>query len=195
MFPDLTSPLVWKQFGINTAKVVAIAFAFELLVLLLNYQFNRWLAPALAADTKRNPSWRMQRRERLRRTARSVIRAVVYLAGLLVVLEVFKAPTSSWTTPLYVVLVVAAVVGASACRGLLGDAAAGYAILLDDLLAPGDQVDLDGTAGTVESVGWRTTRIRLASGHRRTLGNRCLRALTVTSPPQPANRDAEGAAK
>jgi len=183
MFPDLTSRAFWWAFGISTAKVIAVAVLFELLALLANQRLRRALATALTADAGRDPAWRMKRRERLRRTTRGLVRGVLYSAGLLVILDVFQARV----VPVYFALGLVTLIGVAGCSGVLRDLAAGYALLLEDALAPGDTVELEGVRGVVEAVDWRTVRVRAQTGETHLFRNHLLRHLVVAVPSEPAS--------
>jgi len=180
MLHDVTSLAFWQPFLINTARVVAIAILFELLVLAANHWVGRLMAAAMSVDVRREHAWRAKRRERLRRSARGLVRLLLYAVGICVVLEVFQAQT----LPLYVVLGAAALIGSIACSGLLRDAVAGYALLLEDALAPGDKVTVEDVSGTVESLGWRSVQLRLASGETHLVCNHAIRRLTTESVAQ-----------
>lgn len=184
MLPDLTQPGFWWNFGVRVARVIEISIAFELLVLLVNYWLGRRLAPALVRDARRDPAWRVKRRERLRRTPCALVRGVLYTLGGLVILDVFHARM----IPVYVVLVLTVGGGIAVTWGLLREAAMGYALLLDDAVAPGDELEVGDLRGVVESVGWRGLRLRTAAGDLHTLGYTELKAFQVYAPREQASK-------
>ena len=89
---------------------------------------------------------------------RKVGTAVIYVIGLTVVLAQFGVEISA----LIAVLGVGSLAVALALQDTLGNFFAGVHLLADRPVRPGDYVKIDGTdvMGTIEEIGWRSTRIR-----------------------------------
>jgi small conductance mechanosensitive channel len=101
----------------------------------------------------------------LRDLIASLVRAVSFATALIVILQMFIAPT----TILAVAGLFSLALGLSA-RPLISDVFAGVTLLFEDQFAVGEKVELsgvmgaDGVMGTIEHVGLRTTHIRADSG-------------------------------
>ena len=84
--------------------------------------------------------------------------ALIYVIGITVVLAQFGVEISA----LIAVLGVGSLAVALALQDTLGNFFAGVHLLADRPVRPGDYVKIDGTTilGTIEEIGWRSTRIR-----------------------------------
>ncbi|NUP98350.1 MAG: mechanosensitive ion channel family protein [Armatimonadetes bacterium] len=136
---------------------IPIAALFELTGLLVRRWALKQLAPTLARDQGRDPVERVRRRRQLRDLTVVALRWVWNTIALAVILTLWQVD------PVAVALFVLSLVLLTG--GLLKDFAAGYSLLLDDCLAPGDQVVIDGQVqGTVAELGLRRVRVILAGG-------------------------------
>ncbi len=85
-----------------------------------------------------------------------IINGVIYLIGLLIILNFFNVAV----TPLLATLGVGALAVGLALQPTLSNFFAGLRLLSDKPINVGDFVELDKMSGYVEDIGWNTTRIR-----------------------------------
>lgn len=142
-------------------SVVFIALFFEMAVWWLGRVVEKMTAPLLAVDQGREAGWRVRRRALLRQAPRWATRALCYTVALILVFSVFGAPV------LELGIAVAATVGiiGAAMLPALRDAAQGYSLLSEDVLAVGDVVEIANRQGTVERFTLRGTWLRDSEGH------------------------------
>lgn len=161
MFGNLLSAAYWQGQLLRAAQglllAIPVALLFELLAVGGRRYALRRLAPALARGGDREPAERARRRRTLRDLTCAGVRLTCNIAAVVVIFALWRLD------PLAVVLLVLAVGAVTA--GLWRDVVAGYALLLDDCLAPGDTVRINGgPVGQVAEVGLRRLRLRGADG-------------------------------
>ncbi len=99
---------------------------------------------------------RVKVRQSLSRLVQRITLLLVYLVGLLILLDYFEIPIS----PLIAGLGIGGLAVALALQPTLSNFFAGTQIVSDRLVHVGDYIELDGAAGYVVDIGWRSTRIR-----------------------------------
>ena len=87
---------------------------------------------------------------------RKIVRVLIYVLALLMVLSGLGIEIA----PLLAGLGVAGLAVALALQDTLQNFFSGVYILADKPVKPGDYIEMEGIAGTIEEVGWRTTRIK-----------------------------------
>lgn len=101
-----------------------------------------------------------RRRETYATILRSVVTSIIYIIALHVIfgiLEINIAP----------LLASAGILGLSigmGAKGLIEDLIAGTTLLSQDSIAIGDDVEIDGSVGKIEKIGFRTLNIRAKDG-------------------------------
>lgn len=136
---------------------IPIAALFELTGFLIRRWALRQLAPAFARDQGRDPVERVRRRRQLRDITVVALRWGWNTIAIAVILTLWHVDTAA------VALLVLSLVLLTG--GLLKDFAAGYSLLLDDCLAPGDRVVInDQVEGIVAELGLRRVRVTLPGG-------------------------------
>lgn len=165
--------------GIN---VIFIALFFEAVAWWLGRLIEKWVAPTLPNAAGREMLWRTRRSQTLRRAPRMVMRTATYTSAMLLVLNVFNVPI----LPLSIALGAVALLFGAALMPLMRDAAQGYALLSDDLLAPGDVVEVDGRRGLVEKFTLRGLWLRDEAGRSHFYANRGLQNISLLARKQEA---------
>lgn len=99
--------------------------------------------------------------------SKSIIKYLILIFVALGILNTFGVDTTSIVASLGVA---AAVIGL-AFQDILKDFLAGITIIFDNKYAVGDVVQINGFAGTVTSLGLRTTKIKAATGEVKCIGN------------------------
>lgn len=181
MIHSLFDPSYWEAYVLRAARglllAIPLAVLFELAGVVARRSALKVLAPALARDHDRDPATRARRRRALRDLTLGGVRWGTNLAAIVVILSVWNL------NPLAVAVIAASLLLTG--QSWLKDAYAGYGLLLDDCLAPGDHVVLNGELeATVAEVGLR--RIRLTDDQGRTWWVRCSEIRTITNHSQTA---------
>lgn len=170
---DLSSKLPTLIFiGI---RVVFIAIIFEFLAWLAGNRIEKLASPFIGVDAGRDPKWRAQRRATLRQTPKLITRTLLYTVALILVFDVFGVPV----LPLSLAVGAVAALFGTALLPIFRDYAAGYVLLSEDTLAPGDVVEINGHQGQVERWTLRGTWLRDSSGRQHVLSNREIREVIV----------------
>ena len=86
---------------------------------------------------------------------RKIVRAIIYILVVLIILSELGVEIA----PLIAGLGIAGLAVALALQDTLQNFFSGVYILADKPIKPGDYIEMEGIAGTVEEVGWRTTRV------------------------------------
>lgn len=168
-------------------KVVFIAVLFEFSAWWLGRRIEAMTAPLIPNDNTREPNWRMRRRTTLRQTPKVISRALCYTIGVLLIFHVFDVPV----LPLSIGIGAVVLLIGAALLPLLRDMTQGYALLADDLVAPGDIVEINGHRGAIEKCSLRGLWIKDEAGHAHFISNRNVedivtlqrRAEAVKAPP------------
>lgn len=164
----------WISLLNQAARGLALAIPIALVAEGLNWVSRRWvlaqLAPAFNRDSARDATLRLRRRRLLRDFTSAGLRWLWNTAALLTILTLWRLEALAAALVLACVVVV--------FRALLADAVANWSLLLDDALAPGDQVVLNGTvSGTVSDCGLRRVKLTDAAGQ--TWWIRCSEVKTI----------------
>ena len=134
--------------GLVVRGLVAVA------ILLVAWYLGRLLANAAVRALKK------QREGSLGSVVGRIIRAAVLFAGAMMALDQVGVDTRT-------VLAGAGILGLAVgfgAQSLVRDLISGFFLLLDDVLRPGDTVELNAAIGTVEDVGLRVTKVRTLNG-------------------------------
>ena len=156
-------------------KVIFIALVFEFIAWWAGRQIEKKTAPMIPIDGAREASWRVRRRTTLRQTPKIISRSCCYVVALLLVLNQFNVEI----LPLSIGLGAVALMFGAALLPLMRDAAQGYALLGEDVLAPGDIVEVAGVRGQVEKFTLRALWLRDAEKHVHCFSNRSVRDVTI----------------
>ena len=163
-------------------NVIFIALVFEFLAWWLGRRIEAWVTPLIPNDAGRERAWAVKRRTTLRQTPKLIARTVCYVSALLLVLNVFNVPI----LPLSLALGAVALLFGAALLPLLRDAAQGYSLLADDLVAPGDVVEVEGRRGVVEKFTLRGLWLRDEEKRVHFFANRGVHDVMVISRRQEA---------
>jgi small-conductance mechanosensitive channel len=155
-------------------QVIFIAIVFEFVAWWLGRRIEAATVGLLPNDSGREHAWRTRRRTTLRNTPKVVSRTACYVVAGLLVLHVFGVPV----LPLSIGLGAVALLFGSALLPLLRDATQGYALLADDLAAPGDVVEVNGVRGTVEKFTLRGLWLRDSQNAAHFIANRHVSSLS-----------------
>jgi small-conductance mechanosensitive channel len=166
----------------TSLQVIFIAIVFEFLAWWLGRRIESWVTPLLPHDSGREQGWRTRRRLTLRQTPKLIARTTCYTAALLLVLNVFNVPI----LPLAIALGAVALLFGAALMPLMRDAAQGYALLADDVLAPGDVVEVEGKRGVVEKFTLRGLWLRDEEKRIHFFANRGVADVTMVARRQEA---------
>lgn len=140
--------------GRGLLGAVLIAVVAEILVFFTNRALARALVPVLSRDHQREGHLRVRRREVLLRMPRRAVRLVLYGLAVVAILELWRVNT----LPLVLGLSCAVgLAGGLGLQSLVRDVVAGYCLLAEDQLAPGDEVTIGSVRGRVVEMGLRAT--------------------------------------
>ncbi|HVF10823.1 MAG TPA: mechanosensitive ion channel domain-containing protein [Abditibacteriaceae bacterium] len=150
------------------AYVLCIAVVFEFIAWWIGRRIEKMTAPLITADAEREHAWRIRRRTTLRHSPKIISRTLCYTIALILIFDVFGVPV------LPLSLAVGAVIAlfGAALLPVLRDITQGYALLADDALAVGDEVEIGNHQGTVEKLTLRGVWLRDSAGHAHLLSNR-----------------------
>lgn len=108
----------------------------------------------------------------------AVVRSVVYVAGILIILNYLGISI----TPIITTLGVGGLAMALALRDTLSNLFAGVHIMAEQAIRVGDYIRLEtGQEGQVEDISWRTTRVRMLPNNRVTVPNNNLSQSVITN--------------
>ena len=156
-------------------KVIFIALVFEFIAWWAGRQIEKKTAPLIPIDAAREANWRLRRRNTLRQTPKIVSRSCCYVVALLLVLNQFNVEI----LPLSIGLGAVALMFGAALLPLMRDATQGYALLGEDVLAPGDVVEIEGVRGQVEKFTLRALWLRDSENRVHCFSNRSVRDVTI----------------
>ena len=156
-------------------QVIFIAIVFEFIAWWLGRRIEAATAPMMPLDAQRESNWRMRRRTTLRQTPKIVSRTSCYVIAGLLVLNIFGVPI----LPLSIGLGAVALLFGTALLPLMRDATQGYALLGEDVLAPGDVVEINGKRGTIEKWTLRALWLRDSENRVHCFSNRGVLDVTI----------------
>ncbi len=163
-------------------RVIFIAIIFEALAWWLGRRIDAWVEPLLPNAAGREVAWRSRRSLTLRRTPKMAMRIATYTCAMLLVLNVFNVPI----LPLSLALGAVALLFGAALMPLMRDTAQGYALLSDDLVAPGDIIEVEGRRGLVEKCTLRGLWLRDEAGRTHFYSNRGVQNISLLARKQEA---------
>ena len=103
--------------------------------------------------------------------AAGIIRAMVSVSLFALAIIVILENLGADVTALVAGLGIGGIAIGLAAQGIFGDLFAGLAIVFDKPFRRGDTIQYDGTTGTVERIGLKTTRLRSLSGEQVVMSN------------------------
>lgn len=106
--------------------------------------------------------------------ATNIIKYMLYIAGILMILDIWGVDTKALLTSLGVVGVIVGL----ALQDLLKDIIAGTSILTEDQFQVGDNIKIGDFRGDVISLGLKTTKIRAYTGEIKIIANRNITEVT-----------------
>ena len=164
-YPNLSENLYY--FGYNTVKIVLILVAMYITVKVGNVITRRVI--------EKHQTFKFSLHERKSQTLivvlQSILRYVVSFVGIIAIVGMFGN----------VGLTLAGIGGVAVGFGsqsLIKDIINGFFILFEDQYSVGDNIDIDGKSGIVESIGLRLTRIRDFNGDLHTIPNGSITKVT-----------------
>lgn len=168
VFAGLKQNFALPNITLRAIYVLFIAIAIELLAWWLGRAIEKAVTPYISNDSGRSPAWRVRRRTTLRQSPKWLIRAVLYTIGAVLVFDVFGVPV----LPLSLAIGAVVVLVGAGIAPIFRDIVQGYILLAEDTLAPGDAVEINGRAGSVEKINLRGTWLRGHSGRTFMISNR-----------------------
>jgi len=173
MFERLLPAVSLEAFWMKASRALMVVIVVEGLALVATLLLRRRLATALARGGGLDGAFRLERRRRVAQYAALTVRWGLWSIGLLMVLDIFGVKTA----PILVVLGATAALVAAASWRVLSDVVAGFFLLLDDALAVGDTVTINGTTGRVEELASRWVRVLDDQGGSHFIFNSAIREL------------------
>jgi len=167
----------WTLYVFIGLRLIFIAIAFEFAAWFLGRKLERMATPFAQLGGGREAKWRQARRETLVKTPKIALRTLLYSVAFVLIFNVFGLPVLELALSLGAV----ALLFGLALMPLMQDVAQGYALLGEDTLAPGDKVEINGIAGTVEHWTLRGTWLRDSQGRLVCLSNRDVRQVVIVS--------------
>lgn len=165
----------WPSLVFVGIRVIFIAIVFEFLAWWLGRRLENIASPFISLDGARDAKWRALRRATLRQAPKIVLRSLLYTLALILVFDAFGLQI----LPLSLGLGAIALLFGAALLPMMRDYAQGYLLLSEDVLAPGDIVEIGPHAGQVEKWTLRATWLRDTSGALHILCNREVREVIV----------------
>ncbi len=166
-------------------KVIFIALVFEFIAWWAGRQIEKKTAPLIPVDATREANWRLRRRNTLRQTPKIISRSCCYVVALLLVLNQFNVEI----LPLSIGLGAVALMFGAALLPLMRDATQGYALLGEDVIAPGDVIEVEGVRGQVEKFTLRALWLRDTENRVHCFSNRSVRDVTILKRHEETPRD------
>lgn len=166
------------------AYLICLALAFELMAWWFNRFIEKQVSPLITGDANREAGWRMRRRTILRQTPKAFSRSIIYVVAILLVFNLFGVPL----LPLSIAVGAVIALFAAGLIPIFRDLTQGYAMLAEDTLAVGDQVEIDGHVGTVERFTLRSTVLRDREGRAHILSNRDIQNVIVVKRREEATK-------
>jgi len=165
----------WPLYLFIGLRLIFIALVFEFAAWFLGRRLEKMATPFAQLGNGRDARWRQARRETLLKTPKIALRTLLYSVALVLIFNVFGLPVLELALSIGAV----ALLFGLALMPLMQDIAQGYALLGEDTLAPGDRVEINGIAGTVEHWTLRGTWLRDSQGRLVCLSNRDVRQVVI----------------
>lgn len=146
---DLSAPIA------KTIEVLTVSVLTAQLVTLANIVLERYIWRIRLNGREANQSLRASTQNIV-----TMLKLVVWIAGILFVLDNIGINISTFVAGLGI----GGVAIALAAQAVLGDTFSSFAIAMDKPFEVGDFISIEGFNGTVEHVGFKTTRVRALSG-------------------------------
>ncbi len=166
---DLLQKLGLSDFGARTGEFLVVQVLKFVLVyvaaVILSRLGARWLRRSVRSIQLRTPLLASspraeQRAATIAEVLASLLRAIVWFVAVLIVLDQLGVNLA----PLLAGAGIAGIAVGFGAQSLVKDVISGLFILVEDQYGVGDVVDLGDTAGTVEDVNLRVTRLRAVDG-------------------------------
>ena len=157
------------------ARLLLIAVAFEFIAWYAGRRLAALTDSFSKIDEHRETSWRVSRRNTLRRVPRFIARFLIYTIAGVIVLGVFGVPL----LPLALAFGGVALMIGAGLMPILRDYAQGYFLLAEDSIAPGDALTVNGHVGTVEKFSLRAIWLRDETDCQHVISNREVRDVTI----------------
>ena len=166
-----------SSLSIVTAYPAIPKIIFALVVLIIALLVSRTLAVLISHVLKVQKKF-----EKTPKLINKVVGVVIYLLALVIILDHFGVAIS----PILATLGVGGLAVGLALQPTLADLFAGIHIISDQPIRVGDFIELDAeTKGTVEDIGWRSTRIRTPGNNIIIVPNSKLADTTITNSNMP----------
>ncbi len=115
----------------------------------------------------------------------NAVRIAVVVVGVLILLDIWGAPT----TPIILMLATVILVAVLAARNVLLDVFSGFELMRGELFTVGDYVKLDsGEEGYIEDIAWTKTRIKALSDNIIVVPNGKFTQATITNYGRPLKK-------
>ncbi len=181
----LTSAVGWGRFWLlpRLGSALLIALVTFLLIRWVEGQWVSWLRPLLLGARDRSPSQAVWRQVRLLALPRTLTRLFLILAAAWLIAERFQVPREV----IFGLLLLALITTLWVMRHLFTDLAAGYALIMDDVLSEGDWLSCSLGEGTVERITWFAVQLRTNDGTQLIVPHRALRGTVLKVRRQAPN--------
>lgn len=175
---------IWSQLAqnftltsliIRATYIICIALAFEAIAWWAARKLEKHVSPFITADAEREAGWRVKRRTLVRHTPKIISRTLLYTLAIILIFDVFGVPV----LPLSLAVGAVALLFGAALLPVLRDVGQGYILFLEDALAPGDAVEINGVQGIVEKFTLRGVILHDKDGRTHLLSNRDVTSVTI----------------
>jgi small-conductance mechanosensitive channel len=168
-------PPEWKTLG---GRIVASLFVLSLV----------WVAVSVSEKLIRLYMSRIKAPRPPVTLAVNVVRITVIVLGVLIVLDIWGAPT----TPIILALAAALFIAGLALRDVIPNLLSGAQVALGEQIKAGDFIKLgSGESGYVTTISWRNTQIKTLEGNLVVVPNSQLTRTTVTNFGHPVKKATE----
>jgi small-conductance mechanosensitive channel len=175
--PLLLNLVGWFRFWLlpRLWSAAIILFVAYLLSRWFDSMWHKWLRPALISSRDRSASQSVWRQVRILTLPRTLTRIVIFTVAGWMIAERFGVPREIVLWGL--TIIVAATLWC--IRHLLSDLVAGYSLVLDDILAEGDQISSPLGEGVVERISWFAVYLRGNDGVQIIIPHRAMRGNVI----------------
>jgi len=175
--PLLLNLVGWFRFWLlpRLWSAAIILFVAYLLSRWFDSMWHKWLRPALISSRDRSASQSVWRQVRILTLPRTLTRIVIFTVAGWMIAERFGVPREIVLWGL--TIIVAATLWC--IRHLLSDLVAGYSLVLDDILAEGDQISSPLGEGVVERISWFAVYLRSNDGVQIIIPHRAMRGNVI----------------
>jgi small conductance mechanosensitive channel len=168
LWASLAANFTLANLILKGAYVLCIAIVFEFIAWWAGRRIEKLTAPLITADAEREHAWRIRRRTTLRHSPKIISRTLCYTIAIILIFDVFGVPV----LPLSLAIGAVIALFGAALLPVMRDITQGYALLADDAMAIGDEVEIGSHQGTVEKLTLRGVWLRDSAGRAHLLSNR-----------------------